>query len=320
MSISRCVLRWGLIGGLTLGGATLLLGPERVAQGLGMMRAKAQHVVDGAINSDDPQALRRNLERLADEYPERIAEVQGELAEVEHQLEQFKRDIEISDRVVAMTTEDLGELKSLVARAEATQSNNRGTVFVRFEGIRFDINEAYDEARRINQVRVTYEDRMAHDAQQVEFLTEQKDRLNEILVKLETDFATYQTQLWQLDREIDAIERNERLIELTKAQQETLDSFDRYGKVTNLRQLQGKLAELRKIQQAQLKELAKRGIRHDYQREAENSMNMETVRNDDVNFGDPFAEIEIESLEAPESDASDTVAWMEDYTVIESDR
>ena len=88
--IPRFVLRWGLISALALGGATLLIGPERVAAGLACVRTKAQSVVDRAV--DNPLALRRQLQDLADEYPDRIATVQGEIAEVDHQLAQFDRD------------------------------------------------------------------------------------------------------------------------------------------------------------------------------------------------------------------------------------
>src|SRR5689334_25055774 len=40
MSITRCILRWGLVSGLALGGVTLLVGPERVSAGLSMIRCK----------------------------------------------------------------------------------------------------------------------------------------------------------------------------------------------------------------------------------------------------------------------------------------
>ncbi len=55
--VTRCIFRWGLISTLALGGATLLIGPERVTAGLAHVRAKAQSVVDGAM--DNPVALRR---------------------------------------------------------------------------------------------------------------------------------------------------------------------------------------------------------------------------------------------------------------------
>lgn len=309
--MTRCILRWGLIGGLALGGATILIGPERVAMGLSQIRAKAQSVVDNSI--DDPVALRRQLQELADEYPDRIAEVRGEIAEVNQQIDQFARDVDISRRVVAMTTEDLTELKTLVARAEAEAEQAVRPVSIRFEGVRFSIDDAYAEGRRINNVRSTYKDRLSHDQVQMKFLAEQKARLSEVLDKLETDYNTYQSQLWQLDRQIDAVERNERLIKLTEEQQATLESYEKMGKLQNLRQLEGKLAELRARQEAQLQHLEKRGINNGYEERAEHEREMQELNEIEA---DPFREIENESEQLPTVDRSMAFA---DPIVIESE-
>ena len=306
--ITRSVLRWGLIGGLALGGATLLIGPERVAMGLSQIRSKAQGVVDGCI--DDPVALRSQLQALAEEYPDRIAEVRGEIAEVDQQIKQFDRDVDIANRVVAMTTDDLKELKTLVARAEAEAAQSVRPVSIRFEGVRFSVDEAYTEGHRINNVRQTYRDRLAHDEVQTKFLQEQKSRLAQILDKLETDYNTYQSQLWQLDRQIDSIQRNDRLIELTEQQQATLEGYEKFGKLNNLKQLEAKLAELRAKQEAQLQHLEKASINVQYEERAEYEMDAEE-------FGeDPFEEVEIKSDEPRSADRSVAFA---DPIVIESD-
>ncbi len=265
-SITRGILRYGVIGGLALGGVTLLVGPERVAAGLAQVRVKAQNVVDSCV--DDPMALRRQLEQLADEYPDRIAEVRGEIAEVTHQIGQFDRDIAIATQVVLMTTNDLQEFKTLVARAEAEARTTTRPISIRHDGVRYDIEEAYDEGRRINNVRGTYQDRLSHDAFQLKLLNEQKDRLTEILTKMEGEYSTYQSKLWQLDRQIDAVQRNERLIKLTEDQQATLESYNRFGKIRNLKQLEAKLAEIRAFQQAQLETLEKRGVHYNYEEAA----------------------------------------------------
>jgi chromosome segregation ATPase len=267
MCITRCILRWGLVAALALGGLTLLVGKDRVAAGVSMIRGKAQSMVDRCV--DDPIALRRQLEGLAGQYPDRIAEVRGEIAEVDHQLAQFTRDVEIATRVVAMTTEDLGQLKELVARAEDSAKATARPVSIRFEGVKFDIEQAYTEARRINTVRGTYQDRIAHDNQQINFLAQQKGRLDEILNKLEAEYSTFQAQLWQLDRQIDAIERNDRLIALTEEQQATLKSYEKFGKVGSLKQVEAKLAELRAKQEAQLDWLSKQGVEMNYENKAE---------------------------------------------------
>ncbi len=289
MSITRSILRIGLVGALALGGVTLLVGKERVAAGVAMIRTKAQNVVDRAV--DDPIALRRQLEGLSKQYPDRIAQVRGEIAEVDHQLAQFVRDVEIAQRVVAMTTEDLGQLKELVARAE--QSSGTRPVAIRFEGVKFNVEQAYNEARRINSVRGTYQDRIAHDNQQIAFLSQQKERLAEILTTLETEYQTFQAQLWQLDRQIDAIERNDRLITLTEQQQATLRSYEKFGKVGNLKQVEAKLAELRAKQEAQLDFLSKQNVHSDYENRASFELDSDGIH---VN---PFDDFDVESDAAP---------------------
>jgi len=297
-SIPRFVLRWGLISALALGGATLLIGPDRVAAGLACVRAKAQSVVDLAV--DNPAALRRQLQALADEYPDRIATVRGEIAEVDHQIAQFERDTEIATRVVAMTTEDLTELKTLITRAEGVEGR---PVYVRFAGVRFGVDEAYGEARRINNVRVTYDDRVSCNQQQLQLLNQQKTRLVDVLAQLEEEYTTFETQMWQLDRQIDAIERNERLIEMTEQLQATLSTYDQWSKVGNLHQLEAKLAELQTIQEAQLATLEKQGIRYDYEKRAKYDLETQSAPQD-ASFDDL-----LEETETP-ADPDDSFAWL----------
>lgn len=283
--ITRCILRWGLISGLALGGVTLLVGPERVAMGFGHVRAKAQDVVDTCI--DDPMAMRRQLRELADEYPERISEVRGEVAEVEQQISQHERDMQVAERVIAMASDDLDQLKELVAKAEAEEAAGTRLVSIRMDGVRFDIDEAYAEGRRIQNVREQYRDRLSADQTQLKFLGEQHARLVDILSKLEDEYATYESKLWQLDRQIDSIQRNERLIELTERQQATLDSYNRFD-TPNLGQLEAKLAELRAEQEAQLQVLSKRGLDRDYENRAKFAMS------DDGYDSNPFDDVILE--------------------------
>jgi phage shock protein A len=297
-SIPRFVFRWGLISALALGGATLLIGPERVAAGLSCVRAKAQSVVDRAV--DSPVALRRQLQELADEYPDRIATVRGEIAEVDHQIAQFERDSQIATRVVSLTGDDLGELKTLIMKAEGVEGR---PVYVRFEGHRFALDQAKGEAKRINNVRINYSDRLSNNQQQLSLLNQQKTRLVDVLGRLEDEFNTFETQMWQLDRQIDAIERNDRLIEMTEQLQATLDTYDKWGKVGNLKQLEAKLAELKTVQDAQLEYLAKKGIRDDYEKRAKYELDIENEPAE----ASPFDDIEPD----PEAEEpTDSFAWL----------
>jgi len=313
MNITRTILRVGLISGLALGGLTLLIGPHKVAAGLHQIRVKAQSVIDQV--ADEPAALRRQLQVMAEKYPERIAKVRGELADVNREITEFNRDTEVSARVVAMTTEDLVELKSLVTRAVNVSHSINQDTYLRFKGVRFDVDQAYSEGNRINDVRVSYQDRMASDQQQLSLLTEQKSRLIEILDRLESDNSTFQTQMWQLDRQIDAIERNERLIDMTKELQATLDSYNQWGEVGNLKQLTSKLAELQTIQTAQLETLRNQNIRWDYAKEAARQLDDTSITIDAAS--DFLRDTNIEDADEASFEDKDKIAWLEDPTIVE---
>jgi chromosome segregation ATPase len=299
----------GLISGLALGGLTLLIGPHKVAAGLHQIRVKAQTIIDQV--SDEPAALRRQLQVMADEYPERIAEVRGELAAVNHEIAVFDRDTDVSARVVAMTTDDLVDLKTLVTKARNVSNSTRQAIYVRFKGIRFDVDQAYSEGNRINDVRVSYQDRLASNQQQLSFLNEQKGRLVEILDRLESENSEFQTKMWQLDSQIDAIERNERLIDMTKELQATLDSYDKWGKIGNLKMLTSKLEEMKTIQTAQLESIRQTNIRWDYAKEATRQLD---GNNTATNY---FEELEVEDAEETSFEETDTIAWLDQPRVIE---
>jgi hypothetical protein len=303
--ITRGIVRWGLITGLALGGATLLVGPERVAAALAHIRTKAQSVVDGAM--DNPTALRRQVQQLADQYPGRIAEIEREIGEVDYQIDEFTEDTEVARRVVELASADLDELKELIARADAVEPGR--PVFVRFEGFRFDVNQAKGEYARISKVRAGYQDRVAGNQQQLEMLQIQKARLGEVHGKLTDEYSSFETKMWQLDRQIDAIERNDRLIEMTEQLQATLASYDKWGEVGNLKQIESKLRELRRIQEAQMQRLQASGIQIDYEKAARHDLELSREQQDD---GEETSETLDEFFGAHDQDP---VAWREPVVV-----
>lgn len=275
--ISFCtkgILRWGLISAAVLGGTTLLVGPERVAAGFDQVRSMASHVFDDFV--DDPVALRRQLQGLAEQYPERITEVRTEIAQIDSQLEQLVQDNEVSDRVIALTTDDLEEIRIAVSEATANSDNGR-KVAIRRGSFRVGIDQAKSEARRIAGIRATYEDRRVSNDQQISLISNQRDRLSEILDQLDAEYGEFEEKLWVLDRQIDAIARNDRLIEMTEEQQAMLNDYERLGKVGNLRQLESKLDELRLTQEAQLQALEKSGVKGEYERRARDEMAIGTI-------------------------------------------
>jgi phage shock protein A len=288
---SRFIVRWGLIGGLAVGGVTLIVGPQRVLACFDQLQQEANTVIDSLV--DDPIVLRRQLEDLAKEYPARIAEIRGEVAKLEQQLLQFERDEKISRRVIELTTADLEALRSLVEDAEAMLGVRGSTPSLRFEGVRYDLQDAYTEGRRIRTVRANYEDRLASDRRQMGLLNEQGDRLGDVLENIEQEYETYRTQMWQLDREIDAIERNEHIIAMVEKQHETLTGFDRVGNPGNLDQVRSKLAEIRTVQESTILALTETGAGSDYETRAR-------FDTSDQIFENPFTQTVEQSAEEPE--------------------
>jgi phage shock protein A len=288
---SRFIVRWGLIGGLAVGGVTLLVGPQRVLACFDQLQQEANTVIDGLV--DDPIVLRRQLEDLAKEYPARIAEIRGEVAKLQQQLLQFERDEKISTRVVELTTADLEALRALVEDAEATLGVRGSTPSLRFEGVRYDLQGAYIEGRRIRTVRANYEDRLASDRRQICLLNEQGNRLGDVLENIEQEYETYRTQMWQLDREIDAIERNEHIIAMVEKQHETLAGFDRVGNPGNLDQVRSKLAEIRTVQESTILALTETGAGSDYETRAR-------FDTSDQIFENPFTQTVEQGVEEPE--------------------
>jgi len=259
------MLRWGLVSAAVLGGTTILVGPERVAAGFDQVRTVVSHVFDDFV--DDPVALRRQLQGLADQYPDRIAEVRSEIAQIDVSIEQINHDNEVAERVVTLTTDDLEEIRVAVLDAQASKEAGR-KVSIRRGSFKVGVEQAKSEARRIAGIRATYEDRTISNAQQTSLLTSQRDRLSDVLDQLESEYGQFEEKLWQLDRQIDAIARNDRLITMTEEQQAVLRDYEKLGKVGNLRQLEAKLEELRLTQEAQLQALEKHGVENNYEREA----------------------------------------------------
>lgn len=271
MSICKTIVRWTLVTGVVIGGVTILVGPGRVAAAFHTFQDKASVVVDRYIDQEEALSLRQRLHDLAEEYPDRIAEVRGEIAKLNTQLGQLEHDSDVARRVVAMTDSDL---RSLAKRVDVAQKSGIRTVSLVSGDAGVDLEVAYREGRRVRDIHQTYQQRLVADRRQVELLNAQHDRMTALLEQIEREYADYQAQVWQLDRQIDSIERNDRLIALTESQQETLSRFRTPGDVESLRQIESRLAELSAVQEGTLQSLAEQGRQHEYESRARSDMDM----------------------------------------------
>lgn len=251
--ITKTFVRVGLITAVVGGTVVILAGPHRVRALVEKARSGIHAKIDHAI--DDPAALRAQLKDLEAQYPKRIAEVRRDLDEVQGQVDQLERELQVSQRVISLAETDLGEIQTLLARADEHRQGGAAIVRVRFEDQVLSPKQAYARAGSITQVRDAYATRAGDIEKDLGYLRQQEQRLSDLLVQLETEQTEFQAQLWQLDRQVDAISRNERLIAIMEKRDARIAEHSRYEGVS-LDRLRGQLASVRAGQESRLDRLA----------------------------------------------------------------
>jgi chromosome segregation ATPase len=265
MSVSKCVVRWGVTAAL-VGGASALVAETVRPGSVHALLTQAGSTVAGVIdnNIDDPVALRAQLKALEAQYPEQIAEVRRDLAESEEQIAQLDRERAVADRVVALATEDLSRLEGGIAQAHGVQESHDGAIVrISFDNRSLALRDAYAKATQIEQTADIYAQRSEEIATELSYLADQRDQLAELLTKLETEQAEFQAQLFQLDAQIDAIARSDRMLAMMEDRQRTIDEHARY-KAASLDQLQSRLAKVRAEQKGRLDVITSRKATVDY--------------------------------------------------------
>ncbi len=282
------------VAGLVGVGAALVAGPARSRAVLHQMQQNIHGVIDQAV--DDPTALRTQLLELQQEFPARIAQVRNDLAELNEQIRQLERDKTISEKVVALADRDLAVLEPRMNDASA--HGESGVDEVRLAAVEFNdhvmsYDRAYAKLAQIRQTRITYQNR-ANDAEHdLLYLNQQATRLEELLLQLETERADFQTQLQQLERQVDAVARNQRLIAMLEKRSRTIEECSRYESAS-LEQVTARLAEIRSRQEAELDTLANAQRLTDYEQEAR--MEIDAEREAAGNGGDPALEAAARAL------------------------
>jgi len=267
-SILKLFLRLGVILTLVGVGAMLFAGPERVQAVVQQVKTDLQKCIDD--NIDDPVALRTQLRDLEKEYPKRIAQVRGDLAELNQQIRQTEREKAVSERVVALAEADLGNVQTTLKKVPLAQESGvsfrNGTCKV--DGRFIDPHQFRIRADQIQNTIQAYANRAAQAERELGYLAKQRQRLEDLQVKLERERAQFQSQLWQLDRQVDAVARNDRLIELLNKRQKTIDEMSKF-EVGSLDSLTAQLSQIRNRQEAELEMLTESEGRVSYEERAE---------------------------------------------------
>jgi len=296
MCFTKHLVRYAVIAGLVGGTAALVAGPHR----LHALFHQAQSSINTCIdkNIDDPIALRGQMKQLEGEYPQRIAEVRGDLAELREQAAQLKRELAVSERVVALANNDLDQMQTLITKAESAQSSiqlasdsgfSRPQIIrVVFNGEPLDLKDAYGKANKIQQIRGAYSNRVTEINRDMGYLSQQETRLAQLASQLDTEHQDFQAQMWQMDRQVDTISRNDRLIAMMEKRQRTLDEQGRYT-AGSLDQLAARFADIRAKQEAKLDGLG----------QSSNSINYEDRAKFDLDARKQWTADELDRVERP---------------------
>ncbi len=265
--------------GLAGAGAFAFMGEHRSNAVVHELRNNVMDAIDETIT--DPQALRSQLREMEEEYPMRIEQVNGDLADLEHEMRQLNKESVVSARVVALVDEDIESLE--VQLASNTDGINGRT---RLASILVD-DHAYtpEHARQrlfqMRNTRLAHANRSADARHDLEYLQKQEGRLVELKNKLEAERAEFQAQIIALTRQIDNIARNDRLIGLLEKRNRTIEECSRYEAVS-LDQITGRLEEIQNRQEAELDILATAERATDYE-----SMARLQIANEDIMIREP---------------------------------
>lgn len=255
ITLVKKLCKTALVGTLVLGtlagGALLVAGPSRTSAVVHDVQTRISEAIDSRL--DDPIALRNELRKLEKEYPRRIAKVQQDLSGLRSDIKKLERERAISRRVVELANEDLEALRPAVRRAAADVGDGpraRLAAVVVDDRV-YTLRSAGAKVRQIENTRDAHAARAADAEHQVAFLRQQELRFAEVVAELEAERAKFATQLEQLERQVDSIQRNEHLIELLEKRKRTLEECSNYD-LASLDQITGKLEQILDRQAAEL--------------------------------------------------------------------
>jgi chromosome segregation ATPase len=267
----------GVVGGVVVAGTIMVAGPQRSAAIFHQLHQDVIQKIDH--NLEDPVAMRQQLRELAQEYPSKISSLRGDLAELQTQIRQLDRDRAVSQRVVDLASRDMDSLQPLLATA--TAEGNTRLASARTEGD-YAIEQTKARARRIRQTQAAYSNRASEASHDLVYLRQQENRMEELVGQLQGEYEQFQVQLTQLERQVDAIERNDRLISLLERRQRRINEMSRF-EASSLEHVVSRLAELRSRQEAELQLLTADQGRVDYESMALQELNQESAVQRDLN-------------------------------------
>lgn len=263
----KTIVRGVVITALAGGVLVAVAGPQRVGYMIHQTQANVIGVIDD--NIEDPIMLRAQIKNLESQYPQKIAEVRSDLTEVQTQITQLDRELQVATKVVALASSDLETVSGQLTQARYTQESNPGAIVrVSLNNRAVDLDDAYAKRNQIQQTRDMYASRATDLQTDLGYLQDQEEQLAGLLERLESERSEFQAKLFQLDAQIDTIARNDRLIDMMEDRQDTIDAHSNF-QANSLDQLNGRLSSIRTEQRARLESIANRDSDKNYIDEAE---------------------------------------------------
>ncbi len=255
--------------------STLIFGSHSTEAVLHQVHHNVQSKIDSLM--DNPVALRAELERLEKEYPIRIRAVQKDLGELKVEAKRLAWERAVSDRVVAMAQEDLSGVQAV------SQTGSQKGNLVRVAGLPVVSVTKRSNAQmaRITDLIQMHSNRSEDAARDLGYMNREIERFQTLLSELETERAQYHTQLEQLNRQVDSIRRNERLLDMLRQRQGLLEKAGNF-KAHSLDQISGRLAGIRSQQEAELELLSNSEVETDYEGRAKVELHQEELQMQDA--------------------------------------
>lgn len=248
----RKTMKWTLIAGTAVLVGGSLLGKDRVHNLFSTVHEQFVANVDELINEE--VRLKREIEKLQDEYPQQLAELRAQLNEVNAAVREIESEVALGRQVMDLAAADLEALEPEVA-AVAVRSEPGAKVL-------------HQRVARIRQTRDSYASRVERGVQELDVLHSERRRIANELSSLEAEAAEFQAQLAQLEREVESIKRGEELLEIARKRRASEENRLTNRATNALDRLQGALSQRRAEQAEQLQQLQVEELHLEYENRA----------------------------------------------------
>lgn len=247
-----------------VGGATaIVLGPARMGAMAQTVRESIRDSIDRSIS--DTTALKTKLQRLESQYPRQIAQTERDLADVRRQIGQVRHEIAVSEGVVALVDRDLETFEQLLTKAdEQRRSGSFGVLRVRVGETTMTTSEAQLKATQLTKLRDSHRANASQLLGHLNKLESQELRLDEHLSLLASEHAELRGQIAMIERQIEAYERNERLLSNMEQRENRLATFDRYD-AAGLEDFRRHMLSLEADQQRRFEAIGGDALSRDYE-------------------------------------------------------